>query len=358
MLPRQAVVTKSRFQEFSQKVKASCVLKATLQLDGNHLDTSFHAQDPRVHKPALLRPQSLRLLASRNPWMLPRPCLHPENTAPARAGGPGEPGSGAESWWGAASFPGEREAGPSTKCPSTTSPRPRKWAGERPAETLKPAGDAASRSQSRASGPCVTARPTNGSGPGCRFLPTGSPAAGEGLPALPAAEEQSPRTCPPGAGPGECSGGPRGGTGALPPLPRLGRFRGAVAAFAPRRGEVGRGCACALSRTRCGAPPPVRHPPPPERDTSTSLCAGVTWEVTWAADPRVQRIELRGACVSLLWAVVRANLLAVGLAQTDGQGPSLRCYWWQGRGPTCRPSAPNQSEIRMTAPMMGAGSSS
>ena len=129
-----------------------------------------------------------------------------------------------------------------------------------PAETPRPAGDAACRSQSRASGVCVIARPANGRGPGCRFLLTGSPAPGERRLARPASEAQSSRLRTPGAGPGECSGGQE--VGRAPPPLWTGWGGGSSSSVCPTRSEVGRGCASALSCTPGGAPPPDPHPDP------------------------------------------------------------------------------------------------
>lgn len=54
-----------------------------------------------------------------------------------------------------------------------------------------------------------------------------------------------------------------------------------------------------------------------------------------------------------LRAVAGANLLGVGLARADGQGPALRLYHgWRGREPTCRPRARNGNgnATRLTGP--------
>ena len=38
-----------------------------------------------------------------------------------------------------------------------------------------------------------------------------------------------------------------------------------------------------------------------------------------------------------------------GISSGRWSGLALRCYWWPGKGPTCRPTTGNQSETRLTA---------
>lgn len=244
----------------------------TSQLDGNHLDTCFDARDqaPRSRLPSPLL-QSLQSRAPRHlpTWPLSSPAAQRTHRLLRQvdlgvAGG--LRGRRAGSWGAAGGLqarlgPGSAGSSPHHRNPEAQLLRdPGSGRACDPAETPKPAGDAACRSQSRASCVCVIARPANGRGPGCRFLPTGSPAPGESLLALPASEAQSPRPRPPGAGPGECSGDRE--VGRAPPSLRTGWGGGGSSSVCPTRGEVGRGCASALSCTPGGAPSPDPHPDP------------------------------------------------------------------------------------------------
>lgn len=114
-----------------------------------------------------------------------------------------------------------------------------------------------------------------------------------------------PARCPSPAG--ECSGGREVGWAPRSLLQRLGRLRQQLRLSHACR--VGKGlCWCSLLHTRGRTAPG----PPPQHDTPTSICPGVTWEEAggW-----------RGSSPSpLLWAVMTAKLLVLGLAQADGQG--------------------------------------
>lgn len=115
-----------------------------------------------------------------------------------------------------------------------------------------------------------------------------------------------PAQCPSPAG--ECGGGREGGR-APRSLLQVGAAEAATAFFPRVRSGEGAVLVLFAAHPRVQRP---RPPSPQQHDTPASICPGVTWEVAggW-----------RGSNPPpLLWAVITAKLLVLGLAQADGQG--------------------------------------